>query len=123
MLWKGLIEPGKCGDRLLLRCDRTSIERIKVAACSLRRVVQEVVHSRGKYKRPSLRVGRRGDCRALSNSTWILPERRYLISAARSSALPGPKRAGRERQVPGNPIRLWASYPDISLLRPRMSKM
>ena len=24
-----------------------------------------------------------------------------------------PKRAGGERQVPGNPIRLWASYPRI----------
>ncbi len=53
---KGLIESGKCGKRLRLRCDGARVERFKVAACALRRVVQEVGHRSGKYNRPSFKV-------------------------------------------------------------------
>jgi hypothetical protein len=34
-------------------------------------------------------------------------------AVASASGSTRPKRAGGERQVPGNPIRLWASYPRI----------
>ena len=52
MLWKGPIEPSKCGDRLLPSCDGASVERFEVAACPLRRAVQEIARSGEKY-RPS----------------------------------------------------------------------
>ena len=36
-----------------------------------------------------------------------------MATAATANESSRPKRAGGERQVPGNPIRLWASYPRI----------
>src|SRR5467141_2914429 len=45
MLGTSLFEYGECGDRLLCRCDRSSIKRIEITARTPRRSVQEVTHS------------------------------------------------------------------------------
>src|ERR1700694_4543024 len=50
MFGKNLFEFAECGDRLLGRCDRTSIERLEITARPPRRSVQEGTHNEAKYK-------------------------------------------------------------------------
>src|SRR6202040_357260 len=64
MFGKNLFEFAECGDRLLGRCDRTSIERFEITARPPRRSVQEVTHSEAKYKPIACAVDRPGYCPA-----------------------------------------------------------
>src|SRR3984893_344522 len=50
MFGENLFEFGECGNRLLGRCDRASIERFEITARPPRRSVQEVSHCDVKYK-------------------------------------------------------------------------
>src|ERR1700694_2808417 len=66
MFGKNLCEFAECGDRLLGRCDRTSIERFEITARPPRRSVQEVTHGEAKYKPIACGVDRPGYCRAVT---------------------------------------------------------